>query len=208
MKAFHCESCKSLVFFENVKCLTCGHARGILCLSLANFAALGAGWQWGLGALLAHTQSDWSYSIFCKNGQEYEVCNWMVDANDPNAFCVSCRLNSLVPNLSVPGNTDPLAPARHRQTADYLCSPLCGWVFSVERGALGENRPALRFSFVSNQDGSPAPLTGHLNGLIVINIAEADEVERERRRVSLHEPYRTLLGHLRHEDGRITTGIN
>ena len=44
-------------------------------------------------------------------------------------------------------------------------------------------------------------LTGHANGLITINIAEADDVERERRRQQLHEPYRTLLGHFRHEVG-------
>ena len=44
-------------------------------------------------------------------------------------------------------------------------------------------------------------LTGHANGVISINVAEADDVERERRRISLHEPYRTLLGHFRHEAG-------
>ncbi len=44
-------------------------------------------------------------------------------------------------------------------------------------------------------------MTGHANGLITINIAEADRVERERPRVALGEPYRTLLGHLRHEAG-------
>ena len=42
-------------------------------------------------------------------------------------------------------------------------------------------------------------MTGHLNGVITVNIAEADDAERERRRVNLHEPYRTPLGHLRHE---------
>jgi hypothetical protein len=44
-------------------------------------------------------------------------------------------------------------------------------------------------------------MTGHDNGLITISLAEADDVERERRRSSLGEPYRTLLGHLRHEIG-------
>jgi hypothetical protein len=41
--------------------------------------------------------------------------------------------------------------------------------------------------------------SGHDNGLITLNIAEADDAEREKRRVNLHEPYRTLLGHFRHE---------
>jgi hypothetical protein len=42
-------------------------------------------------------------------------------------------------------------------------------------------------------------LTGHENGLITINLAEADDAERERRRHQMGEPYRTLLGHFRHE---------
>jgi hypothetical protein len=46
-----------------------------------------------------------------------------------------------------------------------------------------------------------AVLTGHDNGIITLNLAEADDAERERRRVQLHEPYRTLLGHFRHEIG-------
>ncbi|MDT8439886.1 MAG: putative zinc-binding metallopeptidase, partial [Wenzhouxiangellaceae bacterium] len=44
-------------------------------------------------------------------------------------------------------------------------------------------------------------LTGHVNGLITINIAEADDVERERMRVQMNEQQRTLLGHFRHESG-------
>jgi hypothetical protein len=44
-------------------------------------------------------------------------------------------------------------------------------------------------------------MTGHLDGVITLNVAEADDTERVRRRVEMHEPYRTLLGHLRHESG-------
>jgi hypothetical protein len=32
-------------------------------------------------------------------------------------------------------------------------------------------------------------------------VVEADDAERARRRQALHEPYRTLVGHLRHESG-------
>ena len=49
--------------------------------------------------------------------------------------------------------------------------------------------------------GAPSILTGHDNGVITINVAEADDAERERRRLQMHEPYRTLLGHFRHEVG-------
>ena len=43
--------------------------------------------------------------------------------------------------------------------------------------------------------------TGHCEGVITLNVNEADDEERVRRRVALHEPYRTLRGHLRHESG-------
>ena len=42
-------------------------------------------------------------------------------------------------------------------------------------------------------------MTGHASGLITINLAEADDSERERQRRQMGEPYRTLLGHFRHE---------
>jgi hypothetical protein len=42
-------------------------------------------------------------------------------------------------------------------------------------------------------------MTGHDNGLVTLALAEADDAERERRRAALGEPYRTPLGHFRHE---------
>ena len=42
-------------------------------------------------------------------------------------------------------------------------------------------------------------MTGHAGGLVTLNVEEADDPERERRRKSMREPYRTLLGHFRHE---------
>jgi hypothetical protein len=44
-------------------------------------------------------------------------------------------------------------------------------------------------------------MTGHDNGLITIALTEADDAEREKRRLAMGEPYRTLLGHFRHEVG-------
>ena len=43
--------------------------------------------------------------------------------------------------------------------------------------------------------------TGHEAGLITLNLLEADDVQRERMRTGLGEPYRTILGHFRHEVG-------
>ena len=60
---------------------------------------------------------------------------------------------------------------------------------------------ALVFQFMADMPGGQPVLTGHADGIITVNIAEADDAERERRRHALGEPYRTLLGHIRHEIG-------
>ena len=44
-------------------------------------------------------------------------------------------------------------------------------------------------------------MTGHDNGIITVSLVEADDAIREQLRVSMGEPYRTLLGHFRHECG-------
>jgi hypothetical protein len=192
MKAFHCQGCGSPISFENVKCITCGHVLGFLTAS-CELAALepAEGGVWRELAAQNH-----QFYRFCSNSLQHQVCNWMIAADDPNSFCASCRLNTLIPNLSARGNADrwhklELAKRRVIYTIMRLGLPM------GEEPA--QNRPALRFNFISDLNGGPDPLTGHLNGLIVINIAEADDDERERRRVHLHEPYRTLVGHFRHE---------
>ena len=57
------------------------------------------------------------------------------------------------------------------------------------------------FDFLRSPPNGPAVMTGHVNGLITMNIEEADDVKREKIKHDLHEPYRTLLGHFRHEVG-------
>ena len=65
---------------------------------------------------------------------------------------------------------------------------------------MADNEHGLAFEFRAEAPGE-AVLTGHANGLITINIAEADDAIREQRRANLQEAYRTLLGHFRHESG-------
>jgi hypothetical protein len=64
----------------------------------------------------------------------------------------------------------------------------------------------LSFNFLADVRTDPTAddepvLTGHANGVITINLGEADDVFRESMRKAMHEPYRTLLGHFRHEVG-------
>jgi hypothetical protein len=57
------------------------------------------------------------------------------------------------------------------------------------------------FDFLRSPPDGPRVLTGHASGLITLNVEEADDAKRERTRLDLREPYRTLLGHFRHEVG-------
>jgi hypothetical protein len=67
----------------------------------------------------------------------------------------------------------------------------------------GESEPLI-FDFLANAlNASPDTkiMTGHNSGVITISLAEADDATKEQSRVYLDEPYRTVLGHFRHEIG-------
>src|SRR6476661_191774 len=57
----------------------------------------------------------------------------------------------------------------------------------------------LTFDLLSSHQ--TARTTGHHSGVITLDLAEGDDVHREQLRISMDEPYRTLLGHFRHETG-------
>jgi len=138
----------------------------------------------------------------CTNYTDHGVCNWAIPADSPEALCASCALTHVIPDLSVPGNEQAwlrLETAKRRLVFDLLSLglPLVGKRADPVRG--------VEFQFLSdvvtvNGDRSRV-LTGHDNGLITINVAEADDVHRESQRLRHNEPYRTLLGHFRHEIG-------
>jgi hypothetical protein len=132
----------------------------------------------------------------CQNQIQHQVCNWLIPDDDPNPLCRACRHNDTIPDLSVADNLirwNRLEIAKRR-----LFYTLLHLGLSVDGH---ENKPRLRFSFVQDRQAGPSILTGHSQGLITINVAEADDAVREQRRTNLHEPYRTLLGHFRHEVG-------
>ncbi len=122
-------------------------------------------------------------------------------ADAPLPFCIACRLNQTIPDLSAPGNQ--LLWQRLETEKRRL-------VYSLLRLGLpvvprSQDAAGLAFDFLAD----PAPsfneggrvLTGHAAGLITLNVAEADPVVRERMRAEMAEPYRTILGHFRHESG-------
>jgi hypothetical protein len=197
MKVFRCDHCRQLVFFENTHCLGCGNA-------LAFLPDLGV-----VGSLEPAGDGLWRSPIpraagrtyrLCRNYTEHDVCNWAVPAADPNPLCRSCRLTRVIPDLAPAGHKAAwyrLEVAKRRLVYTLLALRL--------PAASKTDDPAggLAFEFKADPPDPNAPrvLTGHADGVITLNIAEADDAERERVRVRFGEPYRTLLGHFRHESG-------
>ena len=104
-----------------------------------------------------------------------------------------CRLNRTIPNLSIPRNV--LLWKRVEEAKRRL-------LYDLRRVRLPlVSRDGARVSFDILSDDIGPVLTGHLSGHITLNLAEADDIERESRRIAFREPYRTLLGHFRHEIG-------
>ena len=198
MKLFRCDHCRALLYFENHLCVTCGHTLAYLpdARLVASLEAVGDG-QWTSPAPSARGRR---YRC-CANYTEHQVCNWAVPADDPNPLCVSCRLTVTSPDLSVAGHREAwykLETAKRRLVygLDALGLPHAPKSEDPARG--------LAFALLADPpqaDAGGHVLTGHDNGLITLALAEADDAERERRRTQLGEPYRTLLGHFRHEVG-------
>src|SRR5688572_15069699 len=178
MKIFHCAHCDQLVFFENVACTRCGHVLAFLpdLRVVASLDSAGADtWRSPLPA------ASGGYRL-CHNYSEHNVCNWAVPAQDANALCRSCRLTRTIPDLAAPGNKDAwfkLEIAKRR-----LIYSLLGLGLPV-RAKTEDSERGLGFDFLADVAGQ-AVLTGHDNGVITINIAEADDAQRERLRNVMH----------------------
>lgn len=197
MKAFRCDHCGRMVFFENTQCVNCGHRLAYIPQLKSVSALEPAEGMWKLSEKSQLSDAAAQKWRLCAN-YEQGLCNWAMPESDTNPLCTSCRLTRVIPNLSLPENKDAwwrLENAKRRliYTLLEMQLPLSTKIEDSESG--------LAFEFLADPlPGAPA-LSGHSQGVIVINIAEADDAERERRRISLHEPYRTLLGHFRHEIG-------
>jgi len=199
MKTFHCTACQALVFFENTRCLTCGHTLAFLPdrMTLVSLEEHGGSWR-----ALDRSEVDAPLYRLCTNYLDHDVCNWAIPADAPQSLCIACSLTDTIPNLSVAGN--PLAWCRLERAKRRLLFDLLSLHLPVV-GKTDDPIQGLEFRFLSdivtvNGDRSRV-LTGHDNGIITINVAEADDVYRETERLRHREPYRTLLGHFRHEIG-------
>ncbi|WP_159994419.1 putative zinc-binding metallopeptidase [Roseomonas sp. 18066] len=225
MRLFNCEVCGQLLYFENTQCMRCGATVGYLpgrnrltaldpvepdggvvqatAEAGAQQQAMGddAAAQAGTAAAapqLWHPRAEpEALYRFCDNAR-HDACNWLVPEGG-EGFCPACRYNRTIPDLSDPQHLAQwrkIEVAKRRAFYGFLRLglPMSDRVDDPENG--------LAFDFLADApDGSGKVMTGHDNGLITLALVEADDAERTRRRTAMGEPYRTLLGHFRHEAG-------
>jgi hypothetical protein len=193
MKNFHCQQCGNQIFFESVTCVHCGAMLGFVPEKIAMYS---------FERLEDGTCSSWGEQKYiakpCANYVGDGVCNWMVNVDEANGLCESCRLTSIIPSLDDGKNVAywrDMEAAKRRLLYSLL-------VLNLEPFAKKEDgQPVMSFQFLDPKLTDEEIITGHRDGEITLNVEEADSVERERCRKDLGEHYRTLLGHFRHESG-------
>ncbi len=192
MKLYTCGKCNNLLYFENSFCLSCNHSVGFDASRLELITLLPGNVQ--------GEYSDLSQNIdyrFCQNSS-YGTCNWLVEKNDSNTFCLACSLNRTIPILTDKNaeRWKRIEAAKHRLVYSLLKLNL-----PIKPKAHDDDEVGLAFDFLVDVSMEKRVITGHENGLITLNIEEADEAERVKNKLDLGEKYRTLLGHFRHEIG-------
>ncbi|WP_338181879.1 putative zinc-binding metallopeptidase [Jatrophihabitans sp.] len=178
MRDFLCPNCGQQLTFENSECLRCGTELGFD-LDTKAFVPVADGARYRR----------------CRN-RFIAVCNWAVPVAGSAELCVSCSLTRTRPSdddaIGLPEFADAEAAKRRLvMELSELGLPITGRDKDPERG--------LCFDLLSS--AREAVITGHDEGVITLDLAESDDVHREQLRTAMDEPYRTLLGHFRHETG-------
>ncbi|MDB5276096.1 MAG: hypothetical protein JWR61_1051 [Ferruginibacter sp.] len=192
MKLYTCTSCGNPIYFENSTCLQCSHALGF---DDSKFK------------LVALENNQNAYSEVNNKNQLYRycsnavmgTCNWLIPVNSVSPFCTACELNRIIPELNTADNQAKwkrIEVAKHRLVYSLLRLRL-----PVKAKQNPDDAEGIAFDFMADVSPEERIMTGHDNGIITLNIEEADEAERARHKSELGERYRTLLGHFRHEIG-------
>jgi len=186
--------CGAPLFFGNTECLTCKSALGFVPEQL-ELVPLDPGPD--PDTVLPESSAD--VYKYCGNRTTPALCNWLLPGSDPTPLCIACRLNRTIPDLDDPDNArywGAIETAKRRLVAQLLALGL------PVKSKLREDATAgVMFDFLRAAPEGPPVTTGHASGLITMNVEEADDAKREQIKRDLREPYRTLLGHFRHEIG-------
>lgn len=197
MKRFFCQ-CGQEIFFDNTHCGVCGSQLGFI-PELQQLTSL----QEDDNAWLMTDLFPLQRYRSCEHRDDEIACNWLIPAESSNTQCISCALTRTIPILSQPENWRrwrTLEAAKRRMLYGILRLNL------PIKGAYQGYPNGLVFDFLEDQRTNPMlalehVLSGHSQGVITVNAAEADGSFREATREAMNESYRTLLGHFRHEIG-------
>ncbi|MCW2799777.1 MAG: hypothetical protein JWQ70_1249 [Aeromicrobium sp.] len=184
MKSFSCRVCGNALYFENSICVSCKTNLGF---SRAEEAIVPVDSK---GQYVDATGEIWHV---CAN-LNLSGCTWLTEY--PGGYCFSCGLTRTRPSDDdIKGLAEyPLAEEAKRRLIvelDELGFPIYTREQDPETG--------LAFDLLSS--ANEKVVTGHHNGVITLDLAEGNDLHRERLRISMDEPYRTMLGHFRHEIG-------
>jgi hypothetical protein len=191
MRTFSCDACGNILFFENDACLKCGGKVGFRADDLT---------------MMTVARAQASGLTACRNWSDFNACNWYTTgAADGDGYCLACGFDEVVPDLRDPQRLalwteTERAKRRLIYTLLTLDLPLQPWA----------DKQGLRFRLLADErvdtgavdpPAEGAVVIGHEEGRLTMNVVEADDAHREAMRKRLNEPYRTMLGHLRHEVG-------
>lgn len=181
-----CPHCGSQIHFNNIKCINCSSALTYAPLEDQFF-------------VLGSDQLQLTNRRSCGN-RDLIGCNWLCEDNKPNSLCISCLHTNKIPSTSDSEKRARWGRLERAKRRLFYALIKFGLPLSV---APDTSAGSLHFEFLSDEirpDGKQKRvMTGHDRGCITINIEEADDAIREKNRTSLREPYRTLIGHFRHE---------
>ncbi len=171
MRLYGCPSCDSTVYFRNSSCGSCGTQ---LVYSPAQ------------DAFVTEVQT-------CAN-RDRIGCNWIDDDHEEN-LCHSCQITDVIPDLGIEPNRELWAEGEVAKRWTLATLARWGWFGPDDTGQL----PVIHFKSERTRKGKERVIMGHADGVITLNVAEADDAIRVKNREMLDEEYRTMLGHLRHE---------
>jgi hypothetical protein len=189
MRDFICPKCGQHLAFENSLCLSCRSPLGYSPRQATLVIADRGDNTWP--ALQTTYTRCANFTI--------AQCNWLIESSvdtPEGELCESCRLTRTRPSdADVVGMTAfAVAENAKRRLVAQLMELRLPIVDRAQDPVFG-----LAFDLLSSTFDDV--ITGHEDGVITIDLAETDDVRREQLRVELDEPYRTLLGHFRHETG-------
>jgi hypothetical protein len=171
-----CPRCRAPLWLESLTCPSC---------ELEVLLDPPSGRAWPLGATGLEP---------CENRDLR--CSWSVPSGATDRRCFSCRTTRRRPDAGDEAGLRKLAvteAAKRRLLIGLADLRLPITPFWVAEGGLA-------FDLLASREGARV-MIGHAGGVITIDLTETLDDHRERLRIDLGEPYRTMLGHFRHEVG-------